>query len=180
MESPGSCQFSREILMMNRPFAILALSILPALSWASGGHDAPAHGMPGHDMSTMSAAPSTIGRPGDSAQVTRTVEIKMDDSMRFTPAEIPVKAGETIRFVVKNTGRLMHEMVIGTMADLKEHAMEMRKMSGVKHAEPNMITLAAGKIGGLVWTFDQTGTVDFACLIPGHMEAGMVGKVTVG
>ncbi len=166
--------------MMKKPFAILALSILPALSWASGGHDAPAHGMPGHDMSTMSAAPSAIGRPGDSAKVTRTVEIKMDDSMRFTPAEIPVKAGETIRFFVKNTGKLAHEMVIDTMDNLKEHSVEMRKMSAVKHAEPNMITLAAGKIGGLVWAFDQPGTVDFACLIPGHMEAGMVGKVTVG
>lgn len=72
-----------------------------------------------------------------------------------------------------------HEMVLGTMADLKAHAAEMRKMPGMKHAEPNMITLAAGKIGGLVWTLSQPGAVDFACLVPGHMEAGMVGKVIV-
>ncbi|TAN28979.1 MAG: hypothetical protein EPN31_07495 [Castellaniella sp.] len=169
--------------MMKKPLTVLALSILPALAWAvgghSGGHDAPAHGMPGHDMSTMSSAPSAIGRPGDPAKVTRTVELKMEDSMRFTPNEIQVKAGETIRFFVKNTGQIPHEMVIGTVADLKTHAAEMQKMSGMKHAEPNMITLAAGKIGGLVWTFDQPGTVDFACLVPGHMEAGMVGKVKV-
>lgn len=166
--------------MKKEPLAILALSILPAFAWAAGGHhDMPAHGMPGHDMSTMPAAPSAIGQPGDPAKVTRTVEITMDDSMRFTPSEIPVKAGETIRFFVKNTGKITHEMVLGTMADLKAHAAEMRKMPGMKHAEPNMITLAAGKIGGLVWTFSQPGTVDFACLVPGHMEAGMVGKVIV-
>lgn len=103
----------------------------------------------------------------------------MDDTMRFTPAQIDVKAGETIRFFIKNTGKLQHEMVIGTLADLKAHAEEMKKMPGMQHVEPNMITLNAGQRGGLVWTFDQAGTVDFACLIPGHMEAGMVGKVNV-
>jgi len=55
----------------------------------------------------------------------------------------------------------------------------MRKMPGMKHAEPNMITLNAGQTGGIVWQFDKAGEVDFACLIPGHMEAGMVGKVKV-
>lgn len=169
--------------MMKKSLAILALSVLPVFAWAtgghSGGHAAPGHGMPGHDISAMSSAPSGIGQPGDPARVTRTIEITMDDSMRFTPGEIPVKAGETIRFFVRNAGRIPHEMVIGSVADLKAHAAEMRKMSGMKHAEPNMIALAAGKTGGLVWTFDKAGTVDFACLVPGHMEAGMVGKVKV-
>ena len=131
--------------------------------------------MGGHTMSGMSG----IGKPGDPAKVSRTVEVVMDDTMRFTPAQIDVKAGETIRFFIKNTGKLQHEMVIGTLADLKAHAEEMKKMPGMQHVEPNMITLNAGQRGGLVWTFDQAGTVDFACLIPGHMEAGMVGKVNV-
>lgn len=169
--------------MVKNSLAILALSILPVFAWAesghSDGHGAPVHGMPGHDMSTMSAAHSAIGRPGDPSKVTRTVEITMSDTMRFTPSEIPVKAGETIRLFVKNTGQLTHEMVIGTMADLKEHEAEMRKMPGMKHVEPNMITLAAGKMGGLVWTFDKPGEIYFACLVPGHMEAGMVGKFDV-
>lgn len=146
---------------------------------AGGGHGMPSHGMPGHDMSTMSNAPSPIGQPGDPAKVTRTIELTMDDTMRFTPSDIKVNAGETVRFFIKNTGKISHEMVIGSLADLKAHAAEMQKMPGMKHAEPNMITLAPGKIGGLVWQFDQAGTVDFACLIPGHMEAGMVGKVKV-
>ncbi|WP_342366251.1 cupredoxin family protein [Allopusillimonas ginsengisoli] len=99
--------------------------------------------------------------------------------MRFTPSDIEVNAGGTVRFLIKNTGKIPHELVIGTIADLKAHAAEMQKMPGMQHAEPNMITLAAGKVGGLVWHFNQAGTVDFACLIPGHMEAGMVGKVKV-
>lgn len=169
--------------MMKKSLSILALSVLPALALAAGnhtgGHDSPAHGMPGHDMSTMSNASSPVGQPGDPAKVSRTIELTMDDTMRFTPGEIQVNAGETIRFFIKNAGKVPHEMVIGSMADMKAHAAEMRKAPGMKHAEPNMITLDPGKMGGLVWQFDQAGTVDFACLIPGHMEAGMVGKVQV-
>jgi len=55
----------------------------------------------------------------------------------------------------------------------------MRKMPGMQHAEPNMVTLAPGKRGGVVWQFSKAGQVDFACLIPGHMEAGMKGLITV-
>src|SRR3546814_7662909 len=84
----------------------------------------------------------------------------MDDTMRFTPGDIQVRAGETVRFFIKNTGKIPHEMVIGSIADLKAHAAEMQKMPGMQHSEPNMITLDPGKIGGLVWQFDQAGTVD--------------------
>ncbi len=168
---------------MKKTLSILALSLLPTLVLAAGshggGHGAPAHGMPGHDMSTMSKTPSPIGQPGDPAKVTRTIELTMDDTMRFTPSAIQVNAGETVRFFIKNTGKIPHEMVIGSIADLKAHAAEMQKMPGMRHTEPNMITLGPGKIGGLVWQFGQEGTVDFACLIPGHMEAGMTGKVKV-
>jgi uncharacterized cupredoxin-like copper-binding protein len=37
----------------------------------------------------------------------------------------------------------------------------------------------AGKTGGLIWTFNRAGEFDFACLIPGHYQAGMVGKISV-
>lgn len=55
----------------------------------------------------------------------------------------------------------------------------MKNTPGMKHAEPNMISLDAGKNGELIWQFTQAGTVDFACLVAGHMEAGMIGKVNV-
>lgn len=169
--------------MMKKSLSILALSMLPAFAMAAGnhagGHGGPAHGMPGHDMSTMSHVASPNGQPGDPAQVTRTIEIEMLDTMRFSPAEFQVDAGETIRFFVKNPGKLPHEMVIGSLADLKAHAIEMRQNPHMKHDEPNAITLDPGQRGGMVWKFDRPGTVDFACTIPGHMEGGMVGKVHV-
>ena len=120
------------------------------------------------------------GKPGDPAKVSRSIEITMDDTMRFTPDTIKVKAGETIRFNITNTGKLPHEWVIGTMEHLKEHAETMRKMPGMAHhREPNMMNLEPGKSGSIVWEFGTAGTVDFACLVPGHMEAGMAGKVVV-
>ncbi|TMS58806.1 copper-binding protein [Imbroritus primus] len=154
--------------------ALAAALSFPAL--AAPGHGA--HGAHGSHGST-SAYASAIGQPGDPAKVTRTVEITMDDTMRFTPASVEAKAGETIRFFLKNEGKVPHEMVIGTLSELQEHAEMMRKMPDMKHDDPNSATLAPGKRGGIVWQFTQAGTVDFACLIPGHFEAGMVGKVTV-
>lgn len=122
---------------------------------------------------------STLGRPGDPAKVSRTVKVGMDDTMRFTPAAIPVKRGETIRFVVTNNGRLKHEMVLGTLTELKEHAAQMRKNPEMVHSDPNAVSVEPGKSGELVWQFTKSGNFDFACLEPGHFEAGMVGKIAV-
>ena len=119
------------------------------------------------------------GTPGDPKKVSRAIKLVMSDDMKFTPSNIDVKRGETIKFVVKNAGKSRHEMIIGSMAELKEHAEMMRKMPGMEHAEPNQVTLDPGKTGALVWQFTKAGTVDFACLQPGHFEAGMMGKVTV-
>ena len=71
--------------------------------------------------------------------------------------------------------------VLGTLllAGRKEYVAMMRKMPNMKHAEPNMVTLGAGQSGGIVWQFDKVGTVDFVCLVPGHIEAGMTGKISV-
>lgn len=143
-------------------------------------HGAHGHSMPG--MKTDGAHDdhaAMAGKSGAPKNVNRVVEISMDDTMRFTPSQLEVKAGETIRFQVKNNGRLNHEMVIGSIEELKEHAAMMRKMPDMKHAEANMITLAAGQVGGLIWQFDKPGKVEFACLILGHMEAGMKGEFTV-
>lgn len=162
---------------MKKTFTILAFSLLPAFAIAAVDHSG--HDMHGHDMPTMSHATSTVGQPGDPANVSRTIDIIMDDHMRFTPSNIQVEAGETVRFFIKNVGQVPHEMVIGSIEELKAHAAEMLAAPGMEHEEPNMITLQSGKVGGLVWQFDQPGKVDFASLIPGHTEAGMVGTVEV-
>lgn len=120
-----------------------------------------------------------VGKPGDPKKISRTIAVLMSDDMKFAPAKVNVQRGETIKFVVRNAGAIKHEMIIGSMAELKEHAEMMRKMPGMEHDEPNQVTLAPGKSGELVWQFTKAGSVDFACLQPGHFEAGMTGKVSV-
>ncbi|KAA3651102.1 MAG: hypothetical protein CVU19_00890 [Betaproteobacteria bacterium HGW-Betaproteobacteria-13] len=172
--------------MMKTTLSLIAFSLLPTFAIAGGSHS-DGHAMPMHEEKAghMHDVPhaedhaANVGVPGNPADVVRTIDVLMDDSMHFVPDEITVKAGETIRFFARNTGKMKHEMVIGSMADLKSHAEMMRKFPGMEHEEPNMITLKPGQRGGVVWKFDKPGTVDFACLIPGHMEAGMIAKVTV-
>jgi uncharacterized cupredoxin-like copper-binding protein len=84
-----------------------------------------------------------------------------------------------VRFVVRNSGQLEHEFVLGTEKELKKHYAVMKKFPGMEHADPNMVTVAPGKSGEVVWRFTKTGKVDFACLQPGHYDAGMKGAVTV-
>jgi len=119
------------------------------------------------------------GIAGDTKAVTRTITFNMSDNMRFTPDKIDVKQGDTIKFVIKNTGKVMHEMVLGTKKELDEHAELMVKFPGMEHEEPYMAHVGPGKTGEIIWTFNKPGTFDFACLIAGHYQAGMVGKVNV-
>ncbi|OAE60027.1 cupredoxin domain-containing protein [Achromobacter xylosoxidans] len=150
--------------------ATLAL-MMSGAAFAAGDH---AHG--GH---APSAAAAPIGAPGDPARVTRTIDVDMTDAMRFTPASIDVKAGETVRLNVRNSGKIRHELVLGTDADLKAHYAMMMKDPGMRHEEPNAVSLDAGKSGQIVWRFGKAGTVSFGCLEPGHYGAGMKGAVSV-
>ena len=142
-----------------------------------------AHGDEDHDKKASASShdghASTLGKPGNPKTVSRTVEITMSDAMRFSPSSVFVKRNETIRFVLRNEGKLKHEMVLGTIKELKEHAALMLKFPGMEHADPNQASVEAGKTGELVWQFTKTGTFDFACLQAGHFEAGMKGNVVV-
>jgi len=119
------------------------------------------------------------GIAGEAKAVTRTITLNMTDNMRFTPDKIEVKQGEIVRFVIKNSGKLMHELVIGTKKELDEHAALMVKFPTMEHEEPYMAHVAPGKSGEIIWTFNKPGNFDFACLIAGHYQAGMVGKIKV-
>ena len=103
----------------------------------------------------------------------------MTDNMRFTPDKIEVKQGETIKIVLKNEGKMLHEFVIGTKKELDEHAALMLKFPTMEHDEPYMAHVPVGKTGEIIWTFNRAGDFDFACLIAGHYQAGMVGKISV-
>ena len=119
------------------------------------------------------------GIAGDVKAVTRSITVSMSDTMRFSPTQLNIKQGETIRFVIKNAGKVMHEMVLGTQKDLDEHAALMLKFPGMEHDEPYMAHVGPGKTGQIIWTFNKAGNFDFACLIAGHYQAGMVGKINV-
>jgi uncharacterized cupredoxin-like copper-binding protein len=120
-----------------------------------------------------------FGREGDPRKAMRTIDIGMSDKLRFTPEELTVKRGETVRLRVKNSGQVMHEMVLGTLQDLKEHAEMMQKHSGMEHHEPYMAHVAPGKTGTVVWQFTKAGEFHYGCLVPGHFEAGMIGRIVV-
>jgi uncharacterized cupredoxin-like copper-binding protein len=158
---------------------LIASALVVSLVFGAG---TPANGDENHgkkkDRHTNGHA-NALGKPGDPQKVTRTIEVEMNDTMRFKPDSIQVKRGETIRFLVRNTGKVKHEMVLGTIKELKEHAELMRKFPEMKHADPNSVSVDPGMTGELVWQFTRAGTFDFACLVPGHFEAGMVGKVRV-
>lgn len=141
---------------------------------AADGHSH-SHGAAGHAHGDASA----IGAAGDKAKVTRTVNVDMTDTMRFNPSSISAKQNETIRFVIKNSGAVKHEFVLGTEAELKEHYELMKKFPEMEHSDPNQVTVAPGKTGEVIWKFTKAGKIDFACLQPGHYDAGMKGAVNV-
>ncbi|MEC5409426.1 cupredoxin family protein [Paraburkholderia sp. MPAMCS5] len=156
---------------MQRPSsAVVVASIVALLSAVVFSPSAQAHG-------TDNA--SSVGTPGDAKNATRTITVTMRDSMRFEPPKIIVRKSETIRFVVTNAGKVRHEMTLGSKQELKEHAGMMREMPDMTHQDANSVTVGPGQTGDLVWRFTRTGTFEFACLEPGHPEAGMKGTITV-
>jgi len=160
-------------------FVVVLASSFAAYSYyiqnpnSSGHHHAGGHGHGSHEMNPL------IGEPGDANEVTRTVTVDMSDDMRFIPSTIEVEEGETIRIIAQNSGRITHELTLGTLEELKEHAKLMLEMPDMAHDDPNMALVAPNETGDIVWKFKQSGVVDFACLQPGHFEAGMVGQVVV-
>lgn len=149
--------------------ALLSLTLAMPLAHASGTHAG------GHASNEQ----TDWGIAGKARRNTKTITIIATDAMRFTPGSVTVKEGDTVRFVVKNKGRMQHEMVIGTPAGLAEHAAEMAKSPGMQHDDPYMTSVASGKTGQIVWTFNRAGNFEFACLIAGHYQAGMKGAITV-
>lgn len=119
------------------------------------------------------------GIAGDADQVSRTIDVSMMDSMRFAPSALNIKQGETIRFVARNDGKIMHEFVLGTTDTNDEHAEMMIKFPGMEHEEPYMMHVGSGEEGDIIWTFNRAGNFDFACLIAGHYQAGMRGTISV-
>lgn len=159
------------------PLLTLWLAGFSLTSWAGEG---PAGHTHGHAHTHAHVGEETaIGQPGDVAKVGRTITIDMADNMRFTPSNLQVRQGETVRLVIRNKGKVRHELSLGTQKDLLKHLEAMKKYPDMEHDEPNSVTLDPSKQGEIVWQFTRAVTVHFACLIPGHYEAGMKGSVRV-
>lgn len=154
-------------------FVFAAMFAIAGVSYAHGESDPPVK------PSVLKKVQKEWGIAGDAKAVTRTMEVRMLDSMRFSPERIDVKQGETVRFVVRNTGTVLHEFVIGTHKENDEHAAMMARFPGMQHDEPYMAHVQPGQSGDIVWTFNRAGAFDFACLIAGHYQAGMRGSVFV-
>ena len=154
-------------MTFNLIVTVLSVALTTSTVFAAGNHAG------GH------ADSDAIGKPGKATNAKRTVKVEMLDTMRFNPQSITVKQGETIKFVVKNSGKVKHEMVLGTEKELKEHAEVMKKNPEMEHDDANQITVQPGKSGEIIWQFTKAGKVNFACLQPGHYDAGMAGTVTV-
>jgi uncharacterized cupredoxin-like copper-binding protein len=156
--------------------------LMAAMGLALIASMAMAHGDDAHKKAATEPArkeQKAWGIAGDAKAVTRTIEIRMGDNMRFTPDLIELREGETVRLVHRNDGKLKHEFVLGTKKELDEHAALMVKFPNMEHDEPYMAHVAPGQRGEIVWAFNRAGEFDFACLIAGHYQAGMVGKVRV-
>lgn len=158
----------------------LAIAAMFTLSLALTTSPTRAHGPHGHHAAAPVMEQQTWGIAGDPARVQREIVIRMTDDMRFNPDRVRVRLDETVRFVLRNDGAMLHEMVIGTRAVLDEHAALMLKFPDMEHDEPYMAHVEPGQSGEIVWHFNRAGEFDFACLIPGHYQAGMVGRIVVG
>jgi uncharacterized cupredoxin-like copper-binding protein len=120
-----------------------------------------------------------FGVQGDPRKASRTIALSMNDTMHYSQSQIHVTQGETITFAVTNKGKLMHELVLGTESELKEHAKLMLKNPAMEHDEPYMAHVKPGTTGRITWKFTKPGTFLYGCLVAGHFEAGMNGRVVV-
>ena len=122
---------------------------------------------------------TAFGREGDPRKAKRVIKIEMSDAMRYFPDHVSVKKGDTVRFNVRNAGELPHEMVLGTMDDLKKHAETIRKHGEMTHHDANVAHVNPGETGRIVWQFTRAGEFYYGCLVPGHFDAGMIGTIVV-
>lgn len=161
-----------------KTLAIATIALFAAgAAWAHGTaqHGQMQSTMPDHMMAEQHA----WGMMGKADAVDREIRVSMSDNMRFAPEQFTVKLNETVRFVVDNDGKVLHEFVIGTPGELQKHAEMMNKFPNMVHDEPYMAHVDPAKQGEVVWMFNRPGEFEFACLLPGHFEAGMRGRIVV-
>jgi uncharacterized cupredoxin-like copper-binding protein len=153
----------------NRAF----LAVLPLLAIALSGLSAGTHAHEG----AFSA-----GKPGNPKRPYKTVTVSMHEGegkMYYAPERLEVKRGEQVKFVIKNEGLLAHEFILADTAANLKHAVLMQKYPDMEHDDPNGKTVQPSNTAEILWRFTKRGEFEYGCLIPGHREAGMTGKISV-
>jgi uncharacterized cupredoxin-like copper-binding protein len=161
-------------LNFNVTAMLAALAVMPLATLAHGPVD---HAKAPN--AAISADEHAFGVEGDPRKSARTITISMGDSMRYSQSEIRIRQGETVTLVIRNKGKLLHELVIGTEDELNAHAELMRKYPEMEHDEPYMAHVKPGAAETMTWKFTKPGTFLYGCLVAGHFEAGMKGRIVV-
>lgn len=155
-----------------------ALGIMPIAAQATPQHS----GQP-HSSESPSHNHEAIGKPGHGLAIARTIKVSISEteigSMSFDPAVIKVETGTVLRFVITNNGALKHEFFLGAFEEIKEHTQWMHKHPEMRHPDANSIEISSGATIRMDWQFSDTTNLEFACLIPGHREAGLWGVILV-
>ena len=148
----------------------LATALIVVVSACSGGGSTAS--------SSPAASPSSAAAPSQAAQ---RIEVKLTDALTMEPAQMSVKAGETVTFVVTNTGATDHEFYLGDEAAQAAHEMEMVPSLGppMSMDESMGVTLKPGETKELTHTFEKAGEVLAGCHVTGHYPAGMKATITV-
>jgi uncharacterized cupredoxin-like copper-binding protein len=166
MEGKGKVKARGVFIYGAVSLAIVIAASLYALSYYNE-HGGDGHG---HDH----AMPAQVTAPA-----MKELRIEVDDTMRFVPAKWEAQAGEPIRIILVNKGKVDHELVIGTEKELIAHAKEMANPGAKGHHHTNEISAKPGQQAELVWTFKEPGQYAMACFEPGHYEAGIKGVINV-
>lgn len=158
----------------NRQLILLGTGMIAALFSVGVAAPAPTYAHEGEHFSA--------GEPGNPNKPFRVVQVTMHEgngTMSFSPATLEVKRGEQIKFVITNGGALAHEFILANEKANLKHAELMKKYPDMEHDDPNGKTVQPNAHNEILWLFSKSGTFEYACLIPGHREAGMIGKITV-
>lgn len=160
---------------------VVVIALITGRGGPGGGHGPGRHTLSGDSGSgTPAPGPGSVGGPASADASARTVKVTTLDTMTFEPSKISVSAGETVTFVVTNSGQILHEFTLGDALMQKEHADMMAHMpAGMAHDLSNSIRVQPGETKHLTWRFGGAGTIEYACHEPGHYEAGMRGQIAV-
>jgi uncharacterized cupredoxin-like copper-binding protein len=159
---------------------VIPIFFVAALALGEGA----AHGHGGHlgahvPSKFLNRDTFVFGRPGDAARVSTTVQVEVNDRQCRLTTDVRLRQGQTVRFVARNTGTRMHELVLGTSHELAQHAARGAKNPSLDHEELYIVHVEPGATEELVWRFTRVELLRYGCLIYGSGETMMQGRITV-